>query len=183
VTLWLRFLVFLVLGPGMLAVYVPQLLRGAAPMRAGAWPAGWLLIAAGAVCALAGMRSFLAAGGTPAIFFTRPLRAIWGTEPPSLVRQGLYRYTRNPMYAGVVAVILGQAIVFRSLNVAFYGLAMFVLFHLTVTLIEEPHLRARDPEAFARFTADVPRWFGWRRKQATPVTPAPLPSGRPASGN
>jgi protein-S-isoprenylcysteine O-methyltransferase Ste14 len=161
--LWLRGVIFLVLVPGVVAVYVPQLLRDSAPLAGGIWQSGWVLIAAGALLALAGTRSFLAAGGTPAIFFTRALRALWGEEPPSLVRGGLYRYTRNPMYVGVVAAIFGQAIVFRSFAVALYGLALFVFFHGVVTLVEEPHLRARDPEAFRKFASEVPRWIGFYR--------------------
>src|SRR3974377_1461045 len=108
--LWVRGLIFVVLVPGVVAVYIPQLLRGASPLRGGAWHAGWLLIAAGAVFALAGIWSFLVAGGTPAPFFSLGLRLIWGEEPPTLVRGGLYRCSRNPMYLGVVAVITGQAI-------------------------------------------------------------------------
>jgi protein-S-isoprenylcysteine O-methyltransferase Ste14 len=162
--LWLRGLVFAVVVPGLVAVYAPQRIRGAVTMRTGVWQAGWLLIAAGPVFALAGMGSFLRAGGTPAIFFTRGLRFLWGEEPASLVRSGVYRYSRNPMYAGVVAVILGQAVLFASSGVAIYGAAMFAFFHAIVTLVEEPHLRRRDPDKFAQFEKEVPRWIGMPRR-------------------
>jgi protein-S-isoprenylcysteine O-methyltransferase Ste14 len=99
------------------------------------------------------------------MFFTRHLRAIWGEEPPSLVRSGLYRYSRNPMYVGVLAAIFGQAIIFGSGAVALYGLLMIVFFHLIVTLVEEPHLRRRDPQAFARYAAEVPRWIGFEPRR------------------
>jgi protein-S-isoprenylcysteine O-methyltransferase Ste14 len=160
VMLWVRGLIFLVLVPGLVAVYVPQWIVGAEPISGGWWQAGWLLIGAGVIFALAGMASFLRAGGTPAIFFTRGLRFLWGEEPGSLVRGGVYRYSRNPMYVGVVTVIFGQAVLFRSAAVAVYGAAMFGLFHGVVTLVEEPHLRRRDPEKFARFEKEVPRWLG-----------------------
>jgi protein-S-isoprenylcysteine O-methyltransferase Ste14 len=158
--LWMRGLVFAVLVPGVVAVYVPQRIRGSAPIRGGPWQAGWFLIAAGAVFALAGMVDFLRAGGTPAIFFTRGLHFLWGEEPGSLVRGGVYRYSRNPMYAGVVAVIFGQAVLFASAAVALYGATMFAFFHAIVRLMEEPHLRRRDPEKFAQFEREVPRWIG-----------------------
>jgi protein-S-isoprenylcysteine O-methyltransferase Ste14 len=162
---WVRAVIFVVLIPGTVAVYVPQALRGDAPLRGGGWQSGWVLIAAGVASLLAGVRSFFEAGGTPAIFFTRHLRAIWGEEPRSLVRSGLYRYSRNPMYFGVLAAIFGQAIVFGSGSVALYGLCLTLFFHLIVTLVEEPHLRSRDPEAFARYAAEVPRWFGFKKSQ------------------
>jgi len=42
-------------------------------------------------------------------------------EPDKLIVQGLYSYVRNPMYIGVLLVIVGWAIYFRSLGVASYG--------------------------------------------------------------
>jgi protein-S-isoprenylcysteine O-methyltransferase Ste14 len=162
--IWLRGLVFVVSVAGLVAVYVPQWIVGTAPTRGGAWQTGWALIALGTVFALAGMVNFLRAGGTPAIFFTRSLRFLWGEEPRSLVRTGVYRHSRNPMYAGVVAVILGQAMLFASIRVAIYGITMFAFFLGVVTLVEEPHLRRRDPEKFARFEKEVPRWIGVCRR-------------------
>jgi protein-S-isoprenylcysteine O-methyltransferase Ste14 len=162
--LWLRGLLFAVVVPGVVAVYVPLWIRETSQIRGGGWQLGWILVATGAAFALAGMLGFLLAGGTPAIFFTRGLRFLWGEEPKSLVGGGVYRYSRNPMYTGVVAVILGQAILFASIRVAIYGIAMFAFFHAVVTLVEEPHLRRRDPEKFARFEREVPRWIGVTRR-------------------
>jgi protein-S-isoprenylcysteine O-methyltransferase Ste14 len=76
----------------------------------------------------------------------------------------LYRYSRNPMYTGVVAAIFGQAMLFASAAVALYGAAMFAFFHAIVSLMEEPHLRRRDPEKFAQFEKEVPRWVGMPRR-------------------
>jgi protein-S-isoprenylcysteine O-methyltransferase Ste14 len=168
VMLWVRGLIFAVVVPGVVAVFVPQRIRGTALVRGGLWQASWILIAAGAIFALAGMIDFLRSGGTPAIFFTRGLRFLWGEEPGSLVRGGVYRYSRNPMYAGVLAVIFGQAMLFASARLALYGATMFVLFHAVVTLVEEPHLRRRDPEKFAQFEKEIPRWIrmSQRRQRA-----------------
>jgi len=104
--------------------------------------------------------SFLARNGTPAIFFTRSLRSVLGEEPRTLVRGGLYRHSRNPMYVGVLAVVFGQAILLASGPIAIYGIALFAGFHVVVTFIEEPHLKARDPEAFEAYTRTTPRWIG-----------------------
>jgi protein-S-isoprenylcysteine O-methyltransferase Ste14 len=164
--LWVRGLLFAVMVPGLVAVYVPQRLRGGAALRGGLWQAGWLPVAAGAVFALAGAGSFLRVGGTAAPFFLRGLRFLWGEEPGSLVSAGVYRYSRNPMYAGVVAAIFGQALLFASARIALYGAALFAFFHIVVKFVEEPHLRRRDPEKFARFEKEVPRWIGfWSREK------------------
>jgi protein-S-isoprenylcysteine O-methyltransferase Ste14 len=76
-----------------------------------------------------------------------------------LVVSGAYRRVRNPMYLAVLALILGQALLFGNARVAAYGLAVFVLFHTFVITYEEPKLRASFPHEYARFFAAVPRWI------------------------
>ena len=61
--------------------------------------------------------------------------------PKRLVRPGLYRYSRNPMYVGVLTVIFGWAVLYKSVAVAVYGLAVTLCFHSFVVFFEEP-----DPE-------------------------------------
>jgi protein-S-isoprenylcysteine O-methyltransferase Ste14 len=157
--LWLRAAIFSVLVPGAVALYVPWVI-GPQSLASGWWRLGWCLVLAGAAVYLRCLLSFVASQGTPAIFFTRQLRALWGEEPRRLVRSSLYRYSRNPMYGGVIAVILGQALLRASWRIALYGACMFVFFHSIVTLVEEPHLRARDPQGFDTYCRATPRWLG-----------------------
>jgi protein-S-isoprenylcysteine O-methyltransferase Ste14 len=82
-----------------------------------------------------------------------------GEEPPALVDRGLYRVSRNPMYAGVLLVVLGQAILFASSDIALYGLALWCCFHLVVVLLEEPHLRLQQGPAYDEYCRQVPRWL------------------------
>ena len=124
---------------------------------------GWAPIFLGALAYGLCLMRFLAAGGTPAIFFTRPLRFLIGEEPGSLVSQGLYRFSRNPMYVGVLLVVFGQAIIFGSPRIAAYGLLLFVCFHLTVVLLEEPHLRRTRGRSYELYCQTVPRWLGFPR--------------------
>jgi protein-S-isoprenylcysteine O-methyltransferase Ste14 len=42
--------------------------------------------------------------------------------PQHLVVTSLYRYMRNPMYVAVVAIILGQALLFGDWRLIVYGL-------------------------------------------------------------
>jgi protein-S-isoprenylcysteine O-methyltransferase Ste14 len=112
--LLLRGLIFTVLLPGTLAGFVPWLLRAGKVPQPGWWQSGWVVLIAGVALYLRCLASFLAANGTPALFILGPLSAIVGREPPSLVRGGLYRFSRNPMYVGVLAAVFGQAILFRS---------------------------------------------------------------------
>ena len=147
--LWLQGLIFTVLVPGVVAFYIPQTLRNGHAANGGWWSLGWILFAVGALIYLRCLVDFLRAGGTPAVFFTRHIRAVIGEEPQQVVHNGLYRYSRNPMYVGVLTAIAGQAIVYRSRQIGIYLLVAAVTFHLVVVLLEEPHLaRARgDPTA------------------------------------
>ncbi|NUR17740.1 MAG: isoprenylcysteine carboxyl methyltransferase, partial [Dermatophilaceae bacterium] len=107
--------------------------RGAwTPSTAGA-VAGWLLVALG----LAGL----------AAAFVRFARDGLGTPSPTnptehLVVTGPYRYVRNPMYVAVLAVIVGQALLWRSVAVLAYAVLFVVAVTAFVALYEEPTLRA-----------------------------------------
>ena len=79
--------------------------------------------------------------------------------PKQLVVKGLYRYVRNPMYAGVTLVLLGEALLFGSLSLAKYAGAAFLLFNLFVWLYEEPALRTKFGESYRIYCETVPRWL------------------------
>lgn len=81
-------------------------------------------------------------------------------DPPKrLVVLGLYRYSRNPMYVGVLTILAGWALGFRSLPHAYYALVMSVAFHVRVLVAEEPFLARTYGEAWTRYKSRVPRWL------------------------
>jgi protein-S-isoprenylcysteine O-methyltransferase Ste14 len=157
--LWIRGAIFTALVPWLVAAWVPSLVDPVRHLQGGPWNAGWLLVAAGAAIYLLCLLRFLAAGGTPAIFFTRPLRAILGEEPPTLVQGWLYRLSRNPMYVGVVLSVFGQAIMFASRDIAVYGALLWLMFHIVVVVLEEPHLREQYGPSYEDYCRRVPRWL------------------------
>ncbi len=161
--LWIRGLIFTALVPATVGWFLPRALDPHAHRRGGVWDAGWVLIAPGAIAYLLCLVRFLAAGGTPAIFFTRPLRFLIGEEPAALVAGSLYRYSRNPMYLGVLLAVFGQAVLFASPVLAAYGCGVFAVFHLVVLFLEEPHLRATRGCSYELYCRAVPRWVGRRR--------------------
>ena len=162
--LFLKNLLFTVLVPGTVAGWVPWgMVRRRGLVVAGGWPlpAGALLGAAGIAIYLWCLWDFAVAGrGTPA-----PI------DPPTrLVVRGLYRYVRNPMYVGVLAVIAAWALLFRSTAVLEYGAAVCAGFTLFVVLVEEPLLRRRFGAAYADYCRDVGRWLPRiARRQPGPV--------------
>jgi protein-S-isoprenylcysteine O-methyltransferase Ste14 len=158
-TLWVRGLIFTALVPLVVGGWAPAAVDPLRRAAGGAWNGGWLLVAAGAAIYFVCLLRFLASGGTPAIFFTRPLRAIIGEEPRRLVQSWLYTVTRNPMYVGVVLAVFGQAIAFASSSIAVYGALLWMVFHVVVVLLEEPHLREQFGPSYDDYCRRVPRWL------------------------
>jgi len=108
----------------------------------------------------------LIAAGIPGIVdsFARFAREGRGTPAPiaptrHLVVSGLYRYVRNPIYVGVVAVIAGQAILFADRRVLLYAALVWLAFHLFVVAYEEPTLSRTFGAEYEAFRAHVPRWI------------------------
>jgi protein-S-isoprenylcysteine O-methyltransferase Ste14 len=149
-----RSLLFLILIPGTVAGYIPrEILRNSgqaiAPPRTLTSLLAAAVLVAGVSVLLRCVWDFFAAGrGTLAPF-----------DPPRrLVVRGLYRFTRNPMYNGVLATLAGEAWLFRSVVLLQYALLMFFIFHLAVIVYEEPVLEAQFGESYRAYRRAVPRW-------------------------
>ena len=77
----------------------------------------------------------------------------------ALVTSGLYHYSRNPMYLGVMMMLLGEVVLTRSLFLGLYAALVFIGFNLFVAFYEEPRLRKAFPEAFDAYSQQVNRWL------------------------
>jgi protein-S-isoprenylcysteine O-methyltransferase Ste14 len=87
-----------------------------------------------------------------------------GTPAPiapteTLVVSGLYRHVRNPMYVAVLAIIVGQALLFGSVAVLGYAGVVWLLFHGFVLAYEEPTLRRKFGSSYDAYRANVRRWW------------------------
>ncbi len=173
--IWLKNLLFTLVVPGSVSVYLPWMLVGApiesdtpltnSPLQGALLIAAILLWGSGALIYGWCVYDFATFGrGTPA-----PIDA-----PKKLVVRGLYRRTRNPMYVGVLTVILGWVIATLDWRLGVYLAAVWSCFHLMVVLYEEPHLRRTFGEDFDGFCGTVPRWIP---RLLSPLTPAVLVTG------
>ena len=156
-TLFLKNLLFTLVVPGTVGVYLPLFLeRGHAPTVDPGFAVALALFAAGAAIYAWTVSDFATSGrGTPA-----PIDA-----PKTLVVRGLYRYTRNPMYVGVLTVIGGWLVVYRSPTLLVYAICVAVFFHLLVVLYEEPALARQFGAAYTAYLRSVPRWLPRRRRR------------------
>ena len=153
-------LFFVLIVSGTVAVYIPALLA-----RNHSAASGALLLLATALFITGGciylwcLWDFATFGrGTPA-----PI------DPPrKLVVRGLYRYTRNPMYVGILTVLLGWIVLFRARGLWIYALAIGAGFHTFVVLYEERHLQRVFPGEYERYRAQVGRWLPRPRRAGGP---------------
>jgi protein-S-isoprenylcysteine O-methyltransferase Ste14 len=161
--LWIRGLFFTILVPGTVAGYIPYWLtrnRGA-DLSIGFFKwAGLIILVAGIFIYLWTITSFLLRGkGTPAIWFTRVIGFIIGEEPVKMVSSGLYKYSRNPMYVGVMTTVAGEGLFFQHSNLLWYSLSLFIIFNIVVIFIEEPHLEKKFGSNYIEYKKSTRRWF------------------------
>jgi len=147
---WRALFAFLAL-PGMVAIAVPAWYAARALRAGGAFHAiGLLPLAAGFLLLLWCVRDFYVAG--------RGTLAPW-SPPRNLVTTGLYRYSRNPMYVAVTAMLMGWAMSFASTGLALYAVCVMIAFHLRVVFGEEPWLARTHGARWDEYQARVPRWL------------------------
>jgi protein-S-isoprenylcysteine O-methyltransferase Ste14 len=145
--------VFLLVTPGTVGGLVPSLITGwRRPGDPVAWVdvLGWALVLAGAAALLHSFVAFAWHGrGTPA-----------PTAPTErLVVEGAYRHVRNPMYVAVLAVVLGQVLLFASWGLLAYLVVIGITMASFVHIYEEPTLREAYGPAYDEFCENVPRWL------------------------
>jgi protein-S-isoprenylcysteine O-methyltransferase Ste14 len=118
------------------------------PLRFGA---AVLLFAVGIATAVAGVREFRRASTT-----VNPLRP---EAVSAMVRSGIYRYTRNPMYLGMLLVLAGWAVWLASVA-AWAVLPVFVLYLNRLQIEpEERALASRFGGDFDEYRRAVRRWL------------------------
>jgi len=149
--LLLKNLLFTLVVPGTVAVYVPLLIvQNRLPASGPLFAVALALFALGGALYVRCVWDFAAFGrGAPA-----PIDA-----PKKLVVRGLYRYTRNPMYVGVLTVILGWAVLFRATALVIYALIVGTCFHLFIVLYEERRLQKEFGGEYDNYRSRVGRWL------------------------
>jgi protein-S-isoprenylcysteine O-methyltransferase Ste14 len=98
------------------------------------------------------------------ILAVHALRAV-GASPdprvgvPALAERGIYRRSRNPIYLGMLLVLLGTGLWLSSAWMAASALPAWALLQRTIVAREEAYLAARFPEQYAAYARRVRRWF------------------------
>jgi protein-S-isoprenylcysteine O-methyltransferase Ste14 len=152
--------VFFLLAPGTAAGLVPWLLtrwQVREPLPA-PWSWAWapgrvlgaILLAAGVAVLVEAFVRFVVEGrGTPAPF----------AAPERLVVGGLYRHVRNPMYVGVLAAVVGQALLLGQVVLLLYAAVLWLPVAAFVRWYEEPALTRRFGADYQAYRRAVPAWW------------------------
>ena len=151
----IKIVFLMILGPGSVIIYIPYFLlffSGSFDLiKSGSLQYfGILPVMAGIVISLWCFSDFVFRGkGTPV-----PI-----DPPKKLVVSGLYRLVRNPMYIGILVLLFGAAVLFKSFILIGYTACIFCLFHIFIIGFEEPSLRTKFGKEYEEYCNLVPRWI------------------------
>ncbi|HJZ87710.1 MAG TPA: isoprenylcysteine carboxylmethyltransferase family protein [Polyangia bacterium] len=139
------FLGFLLLG-AFVHYLVPLRFPLAGSIRLGA---GALLVVVAIVLFLTAMRLFRATGQHP-----RP----W-LPTPSLIVEGPYRFSRNPLYLALTLVQIGVGLLLDDVWILALSAASLAVVHFIAVLPEEAYLLDKFGEPYRKYMASVRRYL------------------------
>jgi protein-S-isoprenylcysteine O-methyltransferase Ste14 len=115
----------------------------------GRYVGGGLLIAAGLLIGLSAMGLFRKVGTD-----VKP----WKTTS-TIVADGVYRFTRNPMYLGMAMLYSGFAFALSSLGAFFILPILILIIRTQVIAREERYLESKFGDEYRTYKARVRRWI------------------------
>ena len=156
--------------PGTAAVVVPAIVLASGEGPSIGWGLGGflatLLVLLGALMIGIGTAFW----GWTVLLFARIGRGTLAPWDPTqhLVTQGPYGHVRNPMITAVLAVLIGEAILFGSPGILVWCAVFLAVNWVYFVLLEEPALERRLGDEYRAYRGAVPRWIPRR----SPWTPA-----------
>ena len=133
----------------LLGRFLPIFPDSASATPARYWIGGLIALAAVLVLVIAPFRQFQRSGQDP-----KP----W-MPTPEIVVAGAYRFTRNPMYLGMIVFCIGFAIILSDVWILILTpVCGWLIFH-TAIRHEEAYLEEKFGEAYRAYKATVRRWI------------------------
>ena len=81
------------------------------------------------------------------------------SPPKKMIRSGCFKYTRNPMYVGVILILIGESLISGSLWLLAWMTVITIAFNFHIRIVEEPWLEKTFGEEWFDFKRTVPRWW------------------------
>jgi protein-S-isoprenylcysteine O-methyltransferase Ste14 len=124
------------------------------------WPQGAQAVvafAAGVIALAIGVLLFVASVYE---FATRGRGTLAPWDPPKhLVVHGPYRFVRNPMISGVIFILIGEALILRSVAHGWWAAAFVLINAIYIPLFEEPQLEERFGDSYREYRRHVRRFL------------------------
>ncbi|MGB6906120.1 MAG: isoprenylcysteine carboxylmethyltransferase family protein [Methyloceanibacter sp.] len=138
------------------ALLLGCLLSWLIPIGPGLGAANGRALAVGGSLALAG----LALGVLSIREFRRASTSVVPGEPSTtLLETGPYRFTRNPIYIGLVILYFALAIVLTSAWMLVLLIPVLIVLQRGVVEREEAYLKTKFGDAYRQYQARMPRWL------------------------
>jgi len=119
------------------------------PVPAYFYATGWIVVILGLVSAFGGLRQLIQAHTSPDPH----------SPTTSVVRTGIYRFTRNPIYIGYLCVLIGIPLIFGN----YWGLVLsplqMILFNRLIIRHEEAYLSGKFGAEYLDYKQRVRRWL------------------------
>jgi protein-S-isoprenylcysteine O-methyltransferase Ste14 len=116
----------------------------------------WPRIVAGVLVALCGVSSIAAAR----VWFSRTGQSPVPWKPsPELLVQGIFRYTRNPMYVGMTLITLGVGVALGNVFIVAFAPLALTIIHFIAVRPEEAYLTDKFGESYVRYMSTVRRYL------------------------
>jgi protein-S-isoprenylcysteine O-methyltransferase Ste14 len=138
---------------GLILGYLFPLPLSALMPRAASVSAGILLLLAGLAIIVITRRQFNQAGQP-----TDP-----GNPTTQLITTGIFSWSRNPLYLGVVITFIGLGTLLNSLWLLILLVPAMIAAHYILIVPEEQYLEAKFSESYHQYARFVRRWVGRRK--------------------
>lgn len=147
--------------PFTVAVIVPAIILARSGNLQPSWtlarPMNMIAVIVGALLLGSGIWLFFK---TVSLFATVGEGTLAPWDPPrKFVVRGIYRYVRNPMISGVLAILLGESVLLASLALFYWFVVFFLMNAVYIPLSEERGLLERFGEDYTEYKKNVPRWI------------------------
>ncbi len=81
------------------------------------------------------------------------------SAPDFLVREGPYKYSRNPLYVGIFLIMLGTALIFGSPSATVFSFLVLAFAHWWLMYREEPSLIKKFGQEYQNYMKTTCRWL------------------------
>ena len=138
-------------------MFALEFLPGAEAMPSEAQAVGGFAISAGLVLLIVARWQFAKAKTNILTF----------NEPGQLVTSGVFRVSRHPMYLAFSMVLLGLALLLRSIPAVCVAATFVLISDRWYIAFEERWLLEKFGDTYVKYSSRTRRWFGWTTIRTT----------------